>query len=59
MKILILGIPLFLAGCAHFSYETEDLIICDSKQYYISEFCTKTICGKFDNCGKITSTYKK
>lgn len=59
MKIVILLIPLFLIGCAHFSYENDDLVICLKKKSFISEICSKTTCYEYDGCDRLIRTYEK
>jgi len=59
MKFLVLLSFLVISGCAHFSYETEDLIICLKKDSYIKEFCMNGVCEQLDECGRIVRTYEK
>ncbi len=59
MKYIIFIVPLFLVGCAHFSYESEDLLICLKKDSYVKEFCTLNYCEELDACGRVVRTWKK
>lgn len=60
--VLTLGLLIitsFLTSCAYFKYNTEDLVICQRKHSYISEFCTKSTCYVYDECDRLIRTYKK
>jgi len=59
LTLWLLIIVYFLVGCAHFSYENEDLVICLKKESYIKEFCWNGVCEKLDACGRVIYTYEK
>lgn len=59
LTLWLLIISYFLVGCAHFSYENEDLLICLKKDSYIKEFCMAGYCEELDDCGRVVRTWKK